>query len=577
MTAGGRKNRNVQKEKQSRKVKRSRAKKGQEKTIQRQIFRGYFFFIGIALFLVAVSILMMSEIQREYEGVTAYQENQEQAQSVVAAHYKWLEDLSSAIATGSEFTGSLDPETCALGTWISSQSAGLMNDPVIAESIDAMSGPHEDIHLMASQLVELSQSNKDAAYRRFLYEFEPKVETVDEGLNTISSRLLEMSGSAKEKARNVALVTQVILAVTALGMVVISLMVGRRISKKISEPILRMSDWLEKISTGIDNLDGEKKDLAGDSTAEISRMMEAFEVMVNATRENSDVIEQIADGDLTVDSKVRSEGDRLGKSLNYLVRQNNSVFTQLSQISESVAGEAANISTASQALAESCLTQTSAVEELSGYAKEANDLAVRNVERSDHAFDEIESMEQSVQGGKEHMTALREAVSDINTSSEKVAVVMKSIDDIAFQTNILALNAAVEAARAGVAGKGFAVVADEVRNLAGKAAEAAEQSRVIIETMIQKSVQGNKLAGETDRTFDEIVSKSARLTQAMKEIAAASQDQQDHISKIDDEINRISAVVTQNASSSEETTAATQHLLGDAENIRSEIGKFKIK
>ena len=100
MTAGGRKNRNVQKEKQSRKVKRSRAKKGQEKTIQRQIFRGYFFFIGIALFLVAVSILMMSEIQREYEGVTAYQENQEQAQSVVAAHYKWLEDLSSAIATG---------------------------------------------------------------------------------------------------------------------------------------------------------------------------------------------------------------------------------------------------------------------------------------------------------------------------------------------------------------------------------------------------------------------------------------------------------------------------------------------
>ena len=118
---------------------------------------------------------------------------------------------------------------------------------------------------------------------------------------------------------------------------------------------------------------------------------------------------------------------------------------------------------------------------------------------------------------------------------------------------------------------------DEVRNLAAKSAEAAEQSRDIIETMIQKSAQGNRLADEANQTFDEIVSKSARITQTMKEIASASQDQQEHINKIDDEITRISSVVTQNAASSEETTAATQQLLGDAENIRSEIRQFKIR
>ena len=161
-----------------------------------------------------------------------------------------------------------------------------------------------------------------------------------------------------------------------------------------------MSDWLEEISTGIDNLNVEKEEIAEGSTTEINRMMKSFQIMVNATRENSDVIEQIANGDFTVDSRVRSEGDRLGKSLSYLVRQNNNAFSQLSQISESVAGEAANISTASQALADSCSTQASAVEELSGYAKDANDLAVQNVERSSHAFEEIESMEQAVQGGK---------------------------------------------------------------------------------------------------------------------------------------------------------------------------------
>lgn len=567
----------IQKKNHNVSTKKHHAKKPQEQTIQRQIFNGYFLFSGIVLLLVVISILMMTEIRREYEDVASYQDHQQEAQSVIAAHYKWLEQLSDSITTGAEFEGSLDPETCALGQWINGDGAELMSDPQIAESLNGIISPHEEIHLQAAELTELSHSDKDAAYERYAEEFKPKVVTIGEGLDAISSRLQETAESTRERARTMALITQGILVLAGIGAIAASLLIGRRLSRKISEPILKMSDWLEEISTGIDNLNVKKEELSKSSTTEINRMMGAFQVMVNATRENSDAIEQIADGDLTVTSKVRSAGDRLGKSLSYLVRQNNTTFSQLSQISESVASEAANISTASQALADSCCTQASAVEDLSGYAKEANNLAIQNVERSRHAFEEIASMEQSVQGGKEHMTTLGDAVSDINASSERVAAVMKSIDDIAFQTNILALNAAVEAARAGVAGKGFAVVADEVRNLAAKSAEAAEQSRDIIETMIQKSAQGNRLADEANQTFDEIVSKSARITQTMKEIASASQDQQEHINKIDDEITRISSVVTQNAASSEETTAATQQLLGDAENIRSEIRQFKIR
>lgn len=577
IAAGEMNKHSIQKKNHNGSTKKHHAKKPQEQTIQRQIFNGYFLFSGIVLLLVVISILMMTEIRREYEDVASYQDHQQEAQSVIAAHYKWLEQLSDSITTGAEFEGSLDPETCALGQWINGDGAELMSDPQIAESLNGIISPHEEIHLQAAELTELSHSDKDAAYERYAEEFKPKVVTIGEGLDAISSRLQETAESTRERARNMALITQGILVLTGIGAIAASLLIGRRLSRKISGPILKMSDWLVEISTGIDNLNVKKEELSKSSTTEINRMMGAFQVMVNATRENSDAIEQIADGDLTVTSKVRSAGDRLGKSLSYLVRQNNTTFSQLSQISESVASEAENISTASQALADSCCTQASAVEDLSGYAKEANNLAIQNVERSRHAFEEIASMEQSVQGGKEHMTTLGDAVSDINASSERVAAVMKSIDDIAFQTNILALNAAVEAARAGVAGKGFAVVADEVRNLAAKSAEAAEQSRDIIETMIQKSAQGNRLADEANQTFDEIVSKSARITQTMKEIASASQDQQEHINKIDDEITRISSVVTQNAASSEETTAATQQLLGDAENIRSEIRQFKIR
>ena len=444
----------IQKKNHNVSTKKHHAKKPQEQTIQRQIFNGYFLFSGIVLLLVVISILMMTEIRREYEDVASYQDHQQEAQSVIAAHYKWLEQLIDSINTGAEFEGSLDPETCALGQWINGDGAELMSDPQIAESLNGIISPHEEIHLQAAELTELSHSDKDAAYERYAEEFKPKVVPIGEGLDAISSRLQETAESTRERARNMALITQGILVLTGIEAIAASLLIGRRLSRKISGPILKMSDWLVEISTGIDNLNVKKEELSKSSTTEINRMMKAFQVMVNATRENSDAIEQIADGDLTVTSKVRSAGDRLGKSLSYLVRQNNTTFSQLSQISESVASEAANISTASQALADSCCTQASAVEDLSGYAKEANNLAIQNVERSRHAFEEIASMEQSVQGGKEHMTTLGDAVSDINASSERVAAVMKSIDDIAFQTNILALNAAVEAARAGVAGKG---------------------------------------------------------------------------------------------------------------------------
>ncbi len=565
------------KENHSSREEKYHAKKRQEKTIQNQIFKGYFLFSGIVLLLVVISALMMTIIRREYEDVALYQDQQQEAQSVIAAHYKWLEQLSDSITTGADFAGSLDPETCALGQWINGAGAELMSDPQIAESLNGIIGPHEEIHLQAAELTELSRTDKEAAYTRYTSEFKPKVVTIGEGLDAISSRLQGIAENTREKARTMALITQAILLLIGIGAIAVSLLIGHRLSSKISEPILKMSNWLKEISTGIDNLDIESGDLWKGSTTEINRMMDSFQIMVNATRENSDTIEQIADGDFTVTSRVRSQGDRLGKSLSYLVCQNNNVFSQLSQISKSVASEAANISTASQALADSCCTQSSAVEDLSGYAKEANKLAIQNAGRSRHAFDEIAGMEQAVQEGKDHMTTLGDAVRDINSSSEQVASVMKSIDDIAFQTNILALNAAVEAARAGISGKGFAVVADEVGNLAAKSAEAAEQSRNIIETMIQKSMQGNKLADKAKHTFDEIVSKSSQITQVMKEIATASQDQQEHISKIGDEITRISAIVSQNAASSEETTAATQQLLGDAENIRSEIGRFKIR
>lgn len=175
------------------------------------------------------------------------------------------------------------------------------------------------------------------------------------------------------------------------------------------------------------------------------------------------------------------------------------------------------------------------------------------------------------------MDELLNAVEEISRASEKISVVMKSINDVAFQTNILALNAAVEAARAGEAGKGFAVVADEVRALAAKSSEAADQSRLLIEDTILKASQGSRMASETSKTFGAIEASAQMITGKMGEISIASNDQQACMEEVQEEISRISSVVTANAASSEEMAAATQQMNANADYIRAEMRRFNLR
>lgn len=310
---------------------------------------------------------------------------------------------------------------------------------------------------------------------------------------------------------------------------------------------------------------------------EISMLGHAFSKMTASIRQQADVLSRIAEGDYSMTVSVRSDKDVMNQAINKMLDNTNDALSQINSASSQVSDGSKQIADGAQSLASGATEQAASIEELSSSISEIAGQTRENAEMATHAAELSRSVRGKAEQGSEQMRHMTEAVRGINDASQNIGKVIKTIDDIAFQTNILALNAAVEAARAGQHGKGFAVVADEVRNLAAKSADAAKDTSSMIADSIFKAELGVRIAGETAQSLNEIVAGINETTEIVGKIALASENQSSAISQINIGIDQVAQVVQQNSATAEESAAASEEMSAQANILAGLVAQFNLR
>jgi methyl-accepting chemotaxis protein len=246
----------------------------------------------------------------------------------------------------------------------------------------------------------------------------------------------------------------------------------------------------------------------------------------------------------------------------------------LSEGAFQVTSAAGQVTSSSQSLAQGASEQAASVEETSASLEETASMTKRNAENAQKANDLAKQARTAAERGAEDMQSMSTAMNTIKISSDEVAKIIKTIDEIAFQTNILALNAAVEAARAGEAGMGFAVVADEVRTLAQRSAQAAKETAAKIEGALSSTAQGVQISGKVAEALNEIVAKVRQVDELVTEVASASKEQTTGITQINTAVGQMDKVTQGNAAAAEECAAAAEQLNAQSEAMKQAVGEL---
>ena len=386
--------------------------------------------------------------------------------------------------------------------------------------------------------------------------------------------------SAVRAAENLrtSIIIIVALLVAALGAVVFLV---RYLSGLINKPLILLTNYMQKAGqTGDLSLTPEERDKLMKCTEikdEIGRLFCNTSDFVDHVNRVSKVLASVAEGDLTAEVALLSNTDTMGLSLQKMLDGLNGMFGEISAATKQVENGSKQIADDSQALAMGSTEQAASVQQLSSSVSEIAEKTRANAQMAIRAASLANTIKSNAEKGSRQMGEMTAAVRDINTASQNIIKVIKTIEDIAFQTNILSLNAAVEAARAGQHGKGFAVVAEEVRNLASKSAEAAEDTSSMIRDSIEKAGLGSRIAGETAASLADIVAGINDSSKIVGEIARSSKEQSNGISQINQGIEQVAKVVQQNSATAQESAAASQEMSSQSHVLEGLIERFKLK
>ncbi|HEX3017887.1 MAG TPA: methyl-accepting chemotaxis protein [Caproicibacter sp.] len=352
------------------------------------------------------------------------------------------------------------------------------------------------------------------------------------------------------------------------------------VSKSIIRPLKKLTSAAQKIADG--NLDVDvgirSSDETGQVASAISQTVDRLKEYIRYIDEISAVLDQIAVGNLMFDLQCEYAGEfhKIKISMENIKATLMKTFGGISEAAGQVAAGSEQVAAGSQTLAQGATEQASSVQQLAASVTEIAQHVKNNASDASNATTLANDAADEMKRGNEQMSELISAMKKIDQSSNQISEIIKTIQDIAFQTNILALNASVEAARAGAAGKGFAVVAEEVRNLAGKSSQAADNTTALIETSIQNVNEGTKIADSTAHSIHTVADKVKETAGLISHISNASAQQADSIKQVQLGLDQISNIVQTNSATAEESAASSEELSSQAQTLKSLIEIFKL-
>lgn len=391
------------------------------------------------------------------------------------------------------------------------------------------------------------------------------------GWTAIGSIPLSEINDVRNQLVTVMVISSIIIVLLITGIMIM-------IVRKILEPLHTMSLRVEEFSQG--NLSVEIDVRSND---EIGMLADSVRNTINTLQEIilniSHILEEISDGNLNLVVEGHYQGDFLPirEALTGIVDSLNSTLGQINESADQVAGGSDQVSFGAQALSQGATEQASSIEELAASINEISKQVGENARNAEEARDSAKAVGNEMEENNRQMEAMIGAMAEIKDNSSEIGKIIKTIEDIAFQTNILALNAAIEAARAGAAGKGFAVVADEVRNLASKSAEASKNTAALIEKSIKSVEHGTGIADITAQELMAVVGKAMNVADTVDKISIASIEQSQAIKQITQGIDQISSVVQTNSATAEESAAASEELSGQAQMLKDYVSKFQLR